>query len=283
MFQCNKCGLCCMHINESGIDDGLNRGDGVWRKGMFVRAIDKKRNQYYKSMVYGVINSGYYEQAILFNPLSSCFELIDYLDKETKNLTPLYECINNNREEWVSYQNAYLLKLKKYFKENKEKFSIKCIQGYPEFVDDFAFIYKMISNKKVSLSDSTLKVKSNEDENEWNYIRTQSDANDFMKLFVGFHDSTLDKILYEENYGKKQLNIIFDNSGWFGIVELCFEGLSRMNLQPFVENYSREIYDATFRVIDETVYWADGETTPDNFQFNGTWIKALNCKWKKVE
>lgn len=31
MFQCNKCGLCCMHINESGIDDGLNRGDGVCR------------------------------------------------------------------------------------------------------------------------------------------------------------------------------------------------------------------------------------------------------------
>lgn len=255
----------------------------LWRKDMFVRAIDKKRNRYYKSMVYGLINNGYYEQAILFNPYSSCFELIDYLDKETKNLTPLYECINNNREDWVLYQNAYLLKLKQYFKENKEQFPIKCLQGYAEVVDDFRFIYKVISNKKVALSDSTQKVKRNEDEKAWNYIRSQNDANDFMNIFAGFHDSTLDKIRYEENYGKKQLNIIFDNSGWYGIVELCFEGLSRMNLQPFAENYSREIYDATFSVIDETVYWADGETTPDNFQFNGTWIKALNCKWKKIE
>lgn len=250
---------------------------------MFVRALDKRRNQYYKSMVYGLINSGYYEQAILFNPLSGCFELIDYLDKETENLMPLYECINNNREEWVLYQKAHLLKLGEIFKGNKKEFSIKCIQGYAEFVDDFKFIYEMICNKKVALSDSALKVKSNEDEKTWNYIRTQNDANDFMELFAGFHDSTLDKIIYEENYGKKQLNVLFDNSCWYGIVELCFEGLSGMNLQPFAENRTRYIYDATFSIIDETVYWADGQTTPDNYQFNGTWIKALNCKWKKVE
>lgn len=33
---------------------------------MFVRTIDKERNRYYKSMVYGLINTGYYEQAVLF-------------------------------------------------------------------------------------------------------------------------------------------------------------------------------------------------------------------------
>lgn len=45
---------------------------------------------------------------------------------------------------------------------------------------------------------------------------------------------------------------------------------------------TREIFDATLHVSDETVYWADGETTPDNDQFHGTWIKALNLKWKKI-
>lgn len=29
MFSCDKCGLCCMHIDESTIDEELNRGDGV--------------------------------------------------------------------------------------------------------------------------------------------------------------------------------------------------------------------------------------------------------------
>ena len=29
MFQCDCCGLCCMHIDEFIINDGLNRGDGI--------------------------------------------------------------------------------------------------------------------------------------------------------------------------------------------------------------------------------------------------------------
>lgn len=78
-----------------------------------------------------------------------------------------------------------------------------------------------------------------------------------MKLFVGFHDSTLDKILYEEEYGKSQLKVIFDNSGWYGIVELCFEGHVRMHLHNYGEKYTREIYSAALFVQDENVFWAD--------------------------
>ena len=31
MFECDKCGLCCMHINGKFVDFGLDRGDGVCR------------------------------------------------------------------------------------------------------------------------------------------------------------------------------------------------------------------------------------------------------------
>lgn len=31
MFYCDKCGLCCMHINESSFDNDMDRGDGVCR------------------------------------------------------------------------------------------------------------------------------------------------------------------------------------------------------------------------------------------------------------
>lgn len=31
MFTCDKCGLCCMHIDESSLDEGMNRGDGVYK------------------------------------------------------------------------------------------------------------------------------------------------------------------------------------------------------------------------------------------------------------
>lgn len=209
---------------------------------MFVRVFDKSNNKYYKSMVYALINSGYDEQAILFNPYKEAFELIDYLDKESKKYVPLYECINSNKNEWVSYEKVFLLKLKKYLKENNCTEEIMCFRGYKEVFDNYKFMLKILQTKQVPIESTTINLKNNEDTNEWNYIRTQEDANEFMKLFVGFHDSTLDKLTYEEAYGKTQLNVVFDNSGWYGVVELCFEGLSALNLRTLSENGLRYIY-----------------------------------------
>ena len=237
---------------------------------------------YYKSIVYGLVNIGYYEQAILFNPYINCYELVDYLDKESKDLTPIYQLINDKRENWILYEKTFLLKLKKYLKENSYNGDINLFQGYREVFDDFDFMLRILNKKKVPISETKIEIQTNEDENEWNYIRTQEDADKFMKLFVGFHDSTMDKIVYEEDYGKKQLNVIFDNSGWYGVVELCFEGLIRMNLQSYSENYTREIYDATLLVQDECVYWADSALKEENLNYNGNWIKALNLKWRKL-
>ena len=50
---------------------------------MFVRVFDKENNLYYKSIVYGVIDSGYYEKYIVINPHSNTFELINYFDENT--------------------------------------------------------------------------------------------------------------------------------------------------------------------------------------------------------
>lgn len=249
---------------------------------MFVRVYDKSNNRYYKSMVYALINSGYYEKAILFNPYKGSFELVDYLDKESKELSPLYECINSNNNEWVSYERTFLLKLKKYFKENNYSEEITRFSGYKEVFDNYEFMLRILKNKQVLIETTTIKIKDNEDTNEWNYIRTQEDANEFMKLFVGFHDSTLDKLTYEEEYGKSQLNAIFDNSGWYGVVELCFEGLISLNLRAPAENRSREIYDATLIIKEESVFWADDELREEDFSYIGTYIKALNLKWRKI-
>lgn len=250
---------------------------------MFVRVFDKKIKKYYKSMVYGLINTGYYEQAILFNPYMNCFELVEYLDKESKELRPLYEWINTEYVGWVSYDKAFLLKLNKYCKEHNYDNQIKLYRGYKEVFDDFGFMLKILKERNVPLSQTEIEVKSNKDVDEWNYIRTQEDADEFMKLFAGFHDSTLDKMIYEEDYGKRKLKAVFDNSGWYGVVELCFEGLIKMNLHSFAENYSREIYGATLLVQNESVFWADDELDDENMDYKGTWIKALNLKWKKIK
>ena len=54
-------------------------------------------------MVYGLIKC-YYEQAILFNPYLVKIELVEYFDKDTQELNTLYECINSNTSEWITYR-----------------------------------------------------------------------------------------------------------------------------------------------------------------------------------
>jgi len=50
---------------------------------MFVRVFDSQRNIYFKSEVYAVINSGWYEKQLVVFSVDgeSYFEFFDYLDK----------------------------------------------------------------------------------------------------------------------------------------------------------------------------------------------------------
>lgn len=250
---------------------------------MYVRARDKANQRYYKSLVYGLFNTGYYEQAILFNPHTDCFELVDCVDKEQKHPEPLYECINKEKNDWIIHEYIGVSDLNSHFKDHDFNQKIEKFAGYKDVFEDFQFIQKIFRDKKVPLAETGQTVKENEDIDEWRYIRTQKDADEFMELFMGFHDSTINKVIYEGDYGKEQLNVIVDNSGWYGIVELCFEGFIRMHLQGVPENGSWEMYDATLIVKDESIYWADTLVKEEDMEYKGNWIKALNLKWKKIK
>lgn len=43
-----------------------------------------------------------------------------------------------------------------------------------------------------------IQLRGNSDDGEWNYIRSQADADDFMRQFVCFHDAVLEKMEYTE-------------------------------------------------------------------------------------
>lgn len=175
--------------------------------------------------------TGCYEQAIVINPYEKCFLLMDYLNKDTRQLTPRYQCINSCQDGWIICEKVFLLKLKVYCRERGHDARLLCFRGYPEV----------------------------------------------------FYDSTLDRLTYEEEYGKAKLTALFDNSGWFGVIELCFEGLLALNLRPPLENCSREIFSATLLFREESVFWADDELTEENPSGQCTWIKALNLKWRQVK
>ena len=70
-----------------------------------------------------------------------------------------------------------------------------------------------------------------------------------------------------------------------------FEGVLVFNLRPPAENHTGYIYSATLRVKDECIYWADGELNEEGFaedenghlNYCGSYIKALNLKWRKAD
>ena len=53
----------------------------LWKTGgicMYVCVYDGKNQRHYRSMVYGLMNTGYYERAIVMNPLEENFVLVSY-------------------------------------------------------------------------------------------------------------------------------------------------------------------------------------------------------------
>lgn len=104
-----------------------------------------------------------------------------------------------------------------------------------------------------------------------------------MRQFAGFHDATLDRLFYKERYGVRQLTVRFDNPGWYGTLDLCFEGTLALHLEPAGENRSRELLEACLLVRDETVFWADAALTEEDPAACRNHIKALNLKWRKAE
>lgn len=250
---------------------------------MFARVFDKENQRYYKSIVYCAIDQGYYLKYIVLNPYTNNFELIDYLDKSSKQLIPLVEIIQNDCEQWVCYEKINLLKLKFYCKEHSKNFNVNYLYGYKDVCENFEFLTSIFESKVIPVDKVDICIRTLSDTEIWNYVLTEEDADNFMELFAGFHDSTLDKLVYEDDYSSPKVVAVFDNSGWYGIIEICFEGVWAVNIRPPKENFSGEIYGATLIIKDESVFWADSYgVEEENLSYEGNYIKALNMKWRKI-
>lgn len=250
---------------------------------MFVRVFDKDKNTYYKSIVYSAVGSGWFLQFVVINPDTNTFELVDYLDKSTEDANPLVEIIQCDNSDFNTYEGSALLKFKHYCKNKGIEYTeLRKMTGYPDVCENYAFLADIFTKKRVSVENYDISVRKLKDEAEWNYIFTQGDADAFMQKFVGFHDSTLETVNYTETNGSATANAVFDNSGWFGIVELCFEGVQMLKIIPAAENCTRDILEASLIVENECVFWADSYMKKADTSYDGSLIKALSLKWRKL-
>lgn len=253
----------------------------------FVRAFDKKLNKYYKSFKYALFNAGYYEQAILFNPYSNCFQLVDYIDKSTSDLTPLYEHIFYDNceclQEFVSHK---LYDLRGYCKGRGYSGKLDYFSATKEISENFEFIALILKDGSVSADKATVKIRKLID-GDWKYIQTQQAADELMDFYCGFHDSEIKNFNFQPKFNNNNALLVkFDNGN--NEIELCFEGLTTLHLTSATEKYSNEIFSATLKVIDEKIFWADDELSDEKFSdleyLNGiTYILALNLKWRIIK
>ncbi len=252
---------------------------------MYVRAISNISGMIFSSMVYSTVDLGWYTKYIVYNKSIDSFELIDYIDKTSSDGRTLIQIIQPQTEGFDEYGHVKLLKLKKYCEENNlEMPDVKRLFGYPDVCENYAFICDIIANKVVQADHYPIQLRDLPDVNEWQYIQSQEDAQNFMNIFAGFHDSYLVKLTYEEVNGSGiKANVIFDNSCWFGVVELCFEGVQYLRIVPPKENYSSEILSATLHIDEEGVFWADCDMEKPDMSYDGSIIRSLSLKWKKLE
>ena len=252
---------------------------------MYVKVNCPASGSCYQSVVYAMINSGWLLQYVVLNPYTNCFELIDYLDKTCKPAEPLVYMIQPDDSGFKRYSGSELLKFKYYCKSSGyEPIQLSYLCGYPDVCENYDFLFEILKDKRASANQYKIQIRRLEDADEWCYIKTQQDADHFMSLFAGFHDATLESLSYmEDNRGTKEVKAVFDNSGWFGIVELCFEGVELLKIVPAKENCTREIYEATLRISDESVLWCDGSLADSIDSFDGSMIRALSLKWRKQD
>ena len=250
---------------------------------MYVRVFDKPNDRYYKSIVYCKLKQEYFDQFIVLNPYENSFELVDQIDRSTEKYKPIIEYIQHDTDDWIAYENEELLNWKRNCELYGKSVKLEFLWGYRDVCDNFEFICEVLEKKRVALENSNINIRKLTEADEWQYILTQEDADDFMKLFVGFHDSTLDKLVFEEETYMSKAIATFDNSEWYGIVEICFERVLAINIRPAEEGYINYIYDATLIVKDETVFWADNYMESEEELTNeDTYIKALSMKWRKI-
>jgi len=245
---------------------------------MFVRVHDSENGRYYKSVSYGQLDIGWFEYAIVLDPYADRFRLVRYLEKVEGGIVPVFEVIQPERADWVEADKAELLRSGL----QSEGRPVEYFSGYADVVGNLGFLARLLAEGSVGVSEAGVQLRGLPDAQEWNYIATQEDADAFMELFAGFHDSLLNKLVYEEDCQIRKVTAIFDNTAWYGVAELCFEGLVAMNLRPSQENYDNYIMGGTLIVKDECIFWADDWLKEEDLSHTGSYIKALNLKWRKI-
>ncbi len=264
---------------------------------MFASIYDKTKDKYFKSYIYGIINAGFYSKCIVLNPNTKTFYAVNYLDTEDPNVDrcTFINIIDSTNDDFKTISIVEVKELNKKFELKKYGFELKTLAGYEDVLADLETLKHILIGEEVH--EDKVSFKAREDffaGEDWVQINSQGDANELMKIFGGFHDSVLESFSYKgesemmnpnmdmKHYGKRRsLSMIF-HSGWYGKIELCFDGVILMKNKPAGDNYSDELFSATLLVKEGKVFWAEEDLGDIDLNYDYSFVYAYNLRWRTV-
>jgi len=173
---------------------------------MFVRVFDLHRNTYFKSEVYAIINSGWYEKQLVVVPSDSGNHLkfVDCLDKsDPKHPKVLINRIipdsHNGNLEWIHQRSDNVDKQLDDFAELLDKNTrFFDYYGYSWVYDNKPLLLELLKGGEVSTKgyEHQMRALNAYRLKGWHYVETQQDVDYIFEQTGGFHDSVIKELNY---------------------------------------------------------------------------------------
>jgi len=271
---------------------------------MLVRVFDSQQNVYFKSDVYAIINSGWYEkQLVVFSSGGDRYlKFFDYLEKS--NPTQPIALINTiipsssvSSSEWMFKRSNDVDKtLDDYAGLLDTDIRFFEYRGYSWIYEDKILLTELLNGNAVSTKGYELQILApNTYQLEgWNYTEAQEDVNFLLEQTSGFHDSVIKDLSYvsgsyvDDNKAMyctdsvRTVTIRFD-SQWCRSIEMVFEGVTALNLRPSVDNHFSYIYSASLFLRNATIFFCDEHMNDVDKTYEGTWIESYSLRWRFYE
>jgi len=268
---------------------------------MFVRIFDSQRNIYFRSEVYAIINSGWYEKRLVVfsSDDGSYFKFFDCIDKSdpTEPKILINSIISdgfNSAFEWILKSNDDVDKqLEDYANFLYDDIRFFEYSGYQWIYENKSLLTELLKGSAVSTKGyehQMLALNAYQLEG-WYYIKEQKDIDFTLEQTYGFHDSVLKGLNYisgayvdNENAmycldSKRSVTMYFD-SQWCSNIEMVFEGVTALNLRPYSDNESSSVYSASLFLRDACIFFCDGEMNDIDKTYDGTWIESYGLRWR---
>ena len=274
---------------------------------MLVRVFDSQSNTYFKSHVYAIINTGWYQKRLVIVPSDNgnYFKLFDEHDKNRPVANVLINTISS--DDFCSDFEAIALatgdenrynvneKLGDYT-DLPESIHFYRYYGYSWIYRNKPLLTKLLKGGMVSIKgyEEQLVNSSVNRLEDWNYVENQADIDFLLQQTASFHDSVLKELKYisgsyvdAENHMRctdnvRQVTMFFD-SQWCSSIEMIFESVIGLNLRPHQDNHFSVIFEASLFIQDETVFFFDSQLNSIDRSYNGTWIEAYRLRWRLCE